>query len=148
MALSCIDIVIRKFEFVAKTQIFNDHSPLFLFPSALSRLSPPFSSTFLPSTPVEPLTPSIVIFHPVSKNFLKSPFPFFFPCQAFLRPVSPCTPTSFRLSPADLFLRPFFPTPSNLSPSASDLSSTLLHTFPMCLRPFFLPSTNLSPPLP
>ena len=111
--------------------------------------------------PLNPRPPSIV-FHSLSQNFLKSPFPFFFPCQAFLRPVSPCTLTSFRLSLADLFLRPFFPPPSYLSPvpqtflspsfkSAPPALDLSLHALvlPHCLRrldlPFPPPISNLFP---
>ena len=119
MALSCIDIVIRKFEFVAKTQIFNDHSPLFLFPSALSRLSPPFSSTFLPS-----LLPSLfsILFPKISWNRL-------FLFSSLVKPFSVLFHLALLLLSAFL-LQTFF----------SDLSSPLLQTFPPLPQTFLPPS--------
>ena len=92
--------------------------------------------------PLNPRPPSIV-FHSLSQNFLKSPFPFFFPCQAFLRPVSPCTLTSFRLSPCRPFSQTFLPPSFIPFPCASDLSFPLLQICPPCLRPF---PPCLSPP--
>ena len=91
------------------------------FPAIFFYISPP-NSLWTPAP-----------FPSFSIPFPKISFPFFFPCQAFLRPVSPCTLTSFRLSLADLFLRPFFPPPSYLSPVP---------------QTFLSPSFKSAPPLP
>ena len=101
---------------------------LFYFPPRSQDFPCHFLLHFSPQLPLNPRPPSIV-FHSLSQNF----FSFFLPLSS--------------LSPSCFTLHSYFFPPFPLQTFFSDLSSPLLHTFPLCLRPFFPPPSNL-PPLP